>query len=170
MSQTGTETQFVTLKANSEFEISTQEPWVIRRKEDGFIPKFSQTNSGYLRGNVAGQKYDLHKIIAEQFVENDDPINKTQVDHKDQNKLNNNISNLRYVSPSDNCKNKSKHNADVIYEYVDELPNDAIVINDYGTHQVLHINEKKRSGLFFVYAYDTNDNRVNICINKFKRL
>ncbi|KAA6369078.1 MAG: hypothetical protein EZS28_035395 [Streblomastix strix] len=31
--------QFVTLKANSQFEISTQEPWVIRRKEDGVQKK-----------------------------------------------------------------------------------------------------------------------------------
>ncbi|KAA6364333.1 MAG: hypothetical protein EZS28_040140 [Streblomastix strix] len=44
---TQTETEFVTLKANSVFEISTHEPWIIRRKEDGFIPKFSKNNSGY---------------------------------------------------------------------------------------------------------------------------
>ncbi|KAA6369841.1 MAG: hypothetical protein EZS28_034631 [Streblomastix strix] len=49
------EAEFVTLKANSEFEISTQEPWIIRRKEDGFILKFSKTNSGYLIGWVGGQ-------------------------------------------------------------------------------------------------------------------
>ncbi|KAA6383137.1 MAG: hypothetical protein EZS28_021337 [Streblomastix strix] len=47
MTQTETETQFVTLKANNEFELSTQEPWIIRRKQDGFIPKFAKNNSGY---------------------------------------------------------------------------------------------------------------------------
>ncbi|KAA6365085.1 MAG: hypothetical protein EZS28_039388 [Streblomastix strix] len=52
---TQTETEFVTLKANSEFELSTQEPWIIRRKQDGFIPKFSKNNSGYLIGWVGGQ-------------------------------------------------------------------------------------------------------------------
>ncbi|KAA6368795.1 MAG: hypothetical protein EZS28_035677, partial [Streblomastix strix] len=46
---TQSEIQFVTLKANNEFEISTSEPWIIRRKEDGFIPKFSMNNSEYLQ-------------------------------------------------------------------------------------------------------------------------
>jgi hypothetical protein len=49
MSQTETQTEFVTLKANNEFEISVSEPWIIRIKEDGFIPKFSRNNSGYLQ-------------------------------------------------------------------------------------------------------------------------
>ncbi|KAA6385941.1 MAG: hypothetical protein EZS28_018533 [Streblomastix strix] len=134
MTQTETETQFVTLKADEKYEISTQEPWIIRRKEDGFIPKFSQTNSGYLRGRLGGQVHLLHRLVAEQFVTNDDSINKTQIDHKNGVKTDNSITNLRYVSPSDNQKNKSKHNADVIYEYVDEVPDDAITINDYGLH------------------------------------
>ncbi|KAA6355139.1 MAG: hypothetical protein EZS28_049334, partial [Streblomastix strix] len=60
-----TETEFVTLKANNEFEISTSEPWVIRRKEDGFIPKFSENNSGYLLGWVGGQAHLLHRLVAE---------------------------------------------------------------------------------------------------------
>ncbi|KAA6398732.1 MAG: hypothetical protein EZS28_005741 [Streblomastix strix] len=50
--ETETETEFVTLKANSELEISICEPWIIWRKQDGFIPKFSESNSGYLLGNV----------------------------------------------------------------------------------------------------------------------
>ncbi|KAA6363328.1 MAG: hypothetical protein EZS28_041145, partial [Streblomastix strix] len=33
--------EFVTLKADGKYEISAHEPWIIRRKEDGFIPKFS---------------------------------------------------------------------------------------------------------------------------------
>ncbi|KAA6369027.1 MAG: hypothetical protein EZS28_035446, partial [Streblomastix strix] len=154
--------QFVTLKADEKFEISTQEPWVIRRKEDGFIPKFSKNNSGYLFGMFGEQVYSLHRLVAEQFVKNDDPINKTQIDHKNGVKTDNSITNLRYVSPSDNQKNKTKHNTDIIYEYIDELPDDAITISDYGTHQVLHTNEEKRSGALFVIAYDSNDNQFKV--------
>ncbi|KAA6378916.1 MAG: hypothetical protein EZS28_025557 [Streblomastix strix] len=94
MSETQTETEFVTLKANNEFEISTQEPWIIRRKEDGFIPKFSQTNSGYLQAAFGGQKYNLHRLVAEQYVANDDPITKIQIDHKNGVKTDNSIENL----------------------------------------------------------------------------
>jgi hypothetical protein len=46
----------------------------------------------------------LHKIIALTFVINDDPINKTQVDHIDNNKKNNHKNNLKWISPSDNVK------------------------------------------------------------------
>ena len=36
----------------------------------------------------------VHRIIAELFVPNDDPLNKTEVNHKDFNRLNNDYSNL----------------------------------------------------------------------------
>ncbi|KAA6380369.1 MAG: hypothetical protein EZS28_024103 [Streblomastix strix] len=160
MTQTETETEFITLKADEKYEISTKEPWIIRRNEDGFIPKFSKTNSGYLHGRLGEQVHLLHRLVAEQFVKNDDPINKTQIDHKNGNKNDNSIENLRWVNNSDNQKNKTKHNDDIIYEYVDETPDDAIIISDYGLHQVLHINEAKRSGLLFVLAYDNEDNQV----------
>ncbi|KAA6366298.1 MAG: hypothetical protein EZS28_038176 [Streblomastix strix] len=189
---TQTETEFVTLKANSEFEISTSEPWIIRRKEDGFIPKFSKNNSGYLFGGIGGQMYLLHRLVGEQFVKNDDLINKTQIDHKNGVKDDNSIENLRWVSHSENQKNKTKHNDDIIYEYVDETPDDTITIDDYGTHRfefysyseetgkfyyynglryrLLHVNETKRSGTLFVIAYDSNNEKIRIYINKFKRL
>lgn len=44
-----------------------------------------------------------HVLVAKTFIENDDPENKTQVDHIDGNPTNNSISNLQWLSPSDNC-------------------------------------------------------------------
>lgn len=56
----------------------------------------------------------VHRLVAELFVENDDPIHKTDVDHIDCNKLNNNANNLRWVSKSGNMMNPitRKHNSD----------------------------------------------------------
>ena len=63
-------------------------------------------NSGYLVVDLhEGSKRNIkliHRLVAETFLENDNPVEKTQINHKDENKLNNVISNLEWVTPSYN--------------------------------------------------------------------
>ncbi len=68
----------------------------------------------------------IHRLVGKVFIYNNDPINKLEIDHIDRNKLNNHISNLRWVSRIENqintlqirkypkhiCKSKTKK-----YEY-----------------------------------------------------
>lgn len=44
----------------------------------------------------------VHVLVAKEFVDNPDPINKTQVNHEDGNKLNNNDWNLGWTTPLEN--------------------------------------------------------------------
>jgi hypothetical protein len=47
----------------------------------------------------------IHRILAQYFIPN--ILNKTQVNHIDGNRINNNLNNLEWVTPSENMKNAS---------------------------------------------------------------
>lgn len=74
-----------------------------RIKKDGLIYIPTVINSGYL----CFSKYLVHRAVAECFIENTD--NKKCVDHIDDNKLNNNVTNLRWVTHYENNHKKSHH-------------------------------------------------------------
>ncbi len=58
------------------------------------------SSKGYCRINLDKKTYFIHRLIAITFLDN--PENKEQVNHIDGNKLNNNISNLEWVSNQEN--------------------------------------------------------------------
>ncbi len=57
----------------------------------------------YKKGNRKHVK--IHRLVAETFIDN--PQNKPYIDHVDRNRLNNHVSNLRYVTRGENNINKS---------------------------------------------------------------
>jgi hypothetical protein len=44
----------------------------------------------------------VHRLVAECYCENNDPLRNWQVDHRDRDKTNNAFTNLAYVSPKEN--------------------------------------------------------------------
>lgn len=64
--------------------------------------KASIHNTGYLTVYVDGKNRLLHRLLAEVFIPN--PNNLPCVNHKDGNKLNNNLNNLEWCSYSHNNK------------------------------------------------------------------
>lgn len=68
------------------------------KNKQGQVLNCSPNTKGYLqfrlRKNGVSKVTRVHRIVAETFIDN--PNNYTQVNHKDENKLNNNINNLEW--------------------------------------------------------------------------
>ena len=177
------------LDFEDDYEILNDYPFTIRRKKDNHIIS-EWIDSGYVKVSFAGKNHKKHRIIAKQFIPNDDPEHKTQVDHINRNKSDYHIENLRWVTNSENQKNKTS-NMGIVYTFVDEISDDSIKVTDYGNHKFenyyydentdkfyffngrqyreLHVIEK-RNGLLYVNMMNTNNTKVNVFYSKFKQL
>lgn len=102
--------------------------------------KHSIDRQGYhfvdLRNKSKRKHAMVHRLVAEAFVNNPDPEHKTQVNHIDGNKANNNVDNLEWVSPKENVAHSyttglakigtSRHNASLTTEAVIDIRNSII--------------------------------------------
>lgn len=92
-----------TVKYNDKYEVS--DTGIVRKKDT------QRTLSGCIASgyrsvkltfeNSKQQRFYVHRLVAEHFIPNDDKT-KTFVNHKDGDKLNNDVSNLEWVSPREN--------------------------------------------------------------------
>ena len=76
------------------------------------------------------KQYKKHRIIALQFIPNDDSINKTEIDHINNIRTDNHINNLRWCSHSENIKNRGSMNRHQ-YTFLDELPETTESLDSY---------------------------------------
>ena len=181
---------YVELLDHCDYEIMTEFPFTIRRKRDQYEISESISN-GYIQVHLNRQSYRKHVLVAKQFIQNDDPIHKTQVDHINRDRTDYHIENLRWVTPSSNQQNKSSHKG-VVYEFVDDIPDESIVVDFYDTrtdhyefddyyfyddvfyfynginYRVLHVNESKY-GSKYVSMNDINGNPIKVYYSKFKQ-
>ena len=183
---------WINCEVDNTYEIYNEYPFYIRKKKNGKIIKEGLMNNGYVRVVLNGVNYLKHRIVAVQFLPNDQPLIKTEVDHINRDKTDYRLENLRWCSPSQNCLNKSSYN-NVECEFIDyeETPDDLVQVNDYGKHEfedyyyspdnnlfyfdtginlrVLHINFKK-NGSAYICARNKENKNVQIYFTKFKRL
>ena len=99
-----------------------------------FLTKSDDTYN-YDTVNLSGKTTKVHKLMGKTFLQN--PENHIQIDHIDRNRKNNHIENLRYVSASENMKNRTLK------------PRNS---------ELRHINVKKST--FKVTITDKNKNRI----------
>ena len=181
---------WVDLTINSEYEIYSEFPYQIRRKKGKrILTETVHKSSGYYRVYLNRKTFYKHRLIAQQFIQGFHE--NCEIDHINRVRSDNRIENLRIVTRRDNCLNKS-FKGDIIYNYVDETPDDTILLDKYGEYEfefyyfseqnnefyyyngvqyrVLHINERKKDGFKFIHCYDTNGIKRKIALNKFKKL
>ena len=99
---------------------------VYSKKNSRFIKNRNNTN-GYLitdlSKNSKKKTFYIHRLIALHYVDNPDPDKYNVVDHLDRNRLNNNITNLRWVNHTINMANQPIHKNNklgeqyIVYKY-----------------------------------------------------
>ena len=117
---------------DKDYEIWSQEPFPIRRKGTDRIINEYEDDKGYVIANLNAKHYKKHRIIAQQFIPN--PNNLPFIDHVDRNRANNRVCNLRWVSCSDNNKNKSSYGVHQ-YTFINELPETTQRLDAYNGHE-----------------------------------
>lgn len=100
--------QWKTIKEFDNYEISNEGR--VRNKTTQYILKGRKSKSGYFQVSIKEEKSGkfknqyIHRLVAIHFIDNKE--NKKEVNHKNGDKLDNNISNLEWVTPSENQKHR----------------------------------------------------------------
>ena len=154
----------------NDYEIMVEYPNSIRKKSNKRIIKESlndkRIQNDYIIVWINRRKYFKHILIGKQFIKNDDPTNKNQIDHINRDKTDNHINNLRWVSSSENQFNVGSKKG-IQYEYVDSLPDGYITVDSY----IMKNNTYKLDNYYycnetFYYFNGFKYRKLHIYVNK----
>ena len=158
--------EWKTLKDHPDYEICVNYPHQIRKKSNERIVKESTNKVGYLCVHLNGKSFYKHRLIALQFIPN--PDNLPQIDHINHIKTDNRISNIRWCSHIQNNNNKGKSWTGRIIEYVQQLPENAVIIEKYSRFEFKGVYF--HGDLFYIDTRNDNYRIVPTCMSNGRRM
>lgn len=102
------------VKEFEHYEVDSKTGTLFNHKTHKYVGSVSKTgkDKGYVKvglsdGNRKRTTY-LHTLMAEHFIPNDDPEHKTQVNHINEDKSDNRVENLEWVTPKQNANHGTR--------------------------------------------------------------
>ena len=173
-----------------DYEINDQYPHDIRRKgTTKTVALTRHKSSGYLRCALNGKMHKHHRLVAIQFIPNDSPAHKIFVDHINHDRSDNHIENLRWVTASENNRNKASGSGRH-YMFLEDIDESCIVVDKYGARDIdnlyydpnldqwfLKLAENhyrivepctRKDGFKYIHVRDVNNKQFMLYIHKWK--
>ena len=138
----------------------------VRNLKNGKILGGTYNSHGYKQVDLKGKRHTVHRLVALAFIPN--PQNLPEVDHVDERKDNNDVSNLRWVSKSENVR----HSAHQQSCRINQLTLDGELVKTWDSiHQIeretgyaqgniiQYCKGKKRSAYGFKWEYVNPDSQ-----------
>lgn len=128
----------------------------------GRILKPALDDGGYycvmLSNNRERETRRVHQLVASAFLNK--PNENVVVDHINNIRSDNRIENLRYVTSSDNSRNRLGHIGNIKYEFVDEIPLNSL--------HITHVKGIDVSELEIYYNKQTDNFYMKMTTNKWR--
>lgn len=175
------------------YEILNFYPFLIRNRHTGKVLTEFDNEKGYPMVCLHQHKCRKHRLIAEQFIPNPDPMHNTQVDHKNGIKGDYHVHNLRWTNSEENQLNRRNVDGERVVSNRNCIGERLIEMKHYGNHQFqpktyymnpesnmfyrktslgykpLHENIPQK-GSNYVYAFNTDNVPVRVSIERFREL
>jgi hypothetical protein len=161
------EKEFEPLKIDPAYKIQYDNGRITIKSPCGKILKPDLNNHGYFIYTIRGKTTGEHVLVATQYILNDDPTFKTQVNHINGIRSDNRVENLEWVDFKTNCQYRAKAEY-ITPEEFDELDFDRIIkiltYNNYGFENLFYdldrqlFYEELRNNQIKLHRWKLNNN------------